>query len=70
LQLIGNDSMNLGITQRMVRVEENLKRFTLLSLEKRRENGRKKKEKKKQGREGAERSPHPVFLEKAQTCGE
>jgi hypothetical protein len=27
-----------------------------------------KKKKKKQGREGAERSPHPVFLEKAQTC--
>jgi hypothetical protein len=70
LQLIGNDSMNLGITQRMVRVEENLKRFTLLSLEKRREKWEKKKKKKKQGREGAERSPHPVFLEKAQTCRE
>jgi hypothetical protein len=32
--------------------------------------GVKKKKKKKQGREGAERSPHPVFLEKAQTCME
>jgi hypothetical protein len=53
LQLIGNDSMNLGITQRIVRVEENLKRFTLLSLEKRRE----KWEKKKRRKSRAEREP-------------
>jgi hypothetical protein len=42
--MIGNNSMNLEITQRIVRVEENLKRFTLLSLVKaKRKMGEKKK---------------------------
>jgi hypothetical protein len=57
LQLIGNDSMNLGITQRMVRVEENLKRFTLLSLEKRREKWEKKKKEEKAGQRGSRAFP-------------